>query len=175
LRPLEHPAQAIAQDKRYDLLVARSKLTLPLFDALAKKAPPTLENARKRLGGKASARGALLGSVVRIKDNPPAVGIVLHARDDDLDVLLGPQMVRRTKLELTEPASDGDVDAQLLAEVRSFASLTEGQRVSFPEKDGMSVGLVVEKCRYGALIAKDDGRILAVGFRKLWPLPAVLA
>ena len=27
-----------------------------------------------------------------------------------------------------------------------------------------------EKCRYGALVAKDDGAVLAVGFRKLWPV-----
>jgi len=67
----------------------------------------------------------------------------------------------------------------LLAEVRLFATLKEGQRVRFAEKDGsageLSVGMLVEKCRYGALVAKDDGRILAVGFRRLWPVSSAVA
>ena len=140
-----------------------------MFDLLAPK-NPTLEIARKRLGGKAS-RSSHMGSVVRILDDRPVVGIVLHGKGDDLDVLLGSAMVRRTKLELTEPASEEEVDAMLLAEVRLFASLEVGARVRFADKDGSAVGLLVEKCRWGALVAKDDGKILAIGFRKLWPLP----
>jgi hypothetical protein len=151
--------------------VAR-KLALPLFDTL--KRPPTLENARKRLGGK-GVRSTHMGSVVLIKDEPRATGIVLHARDADFDVLVGASMVRRTKLEFTEPGRDDDVDPGLLAEVRLFASLEEGQRVRFADKDGTADGLLVEKCRYGALVAKDDGKILAVGFRKLWPLTVAMA
>jgi hypothetical protein len=33
-----------------------------------------------------------------------------------------------------------------------------------------SEGTLFEKCRYGALIARDDRQIMAVGFRKLYPL-----
>lgn len=150
-------------------------MSLPLFDSLTKSKAPTLENARKRLGGKAAPRSSHMGTVVRIVGDPPVVGIVLHARGEDFDVLVGSAFVRKSKLELTEPASDAEVDAALLAEVRMFAALEEGARVRFSEQAGDGVGLLVEKCRYGALVAKDDGRILAVGFRKLWPLPTATA
>jgi hypothetical protein len=33
-------------------------------------------------------------------------------------------------------------------------------------------GKLIEKCRWGALVARDDGAVVAVGFRKLWPAPA---
>jgi len=36
-------------------------------------------------------------------------------------------------------------------------------------------GKVVEKCRWGALILRDDGSIVSVGFRKLWPTAGSLA
>jgi len=32
-------------------------------------------------------------------------------------------------------------------------------------------GKVVEKCRWGALVLREDGAVVAVGFRKLWPSP----
>ena len=34
---------------------------------------------------------------------------------------------------------------------------------------GLRDAKLVEKCRYGALVARDDGTIVAGGFRKLWP------
>lgn len=153
------------------------RLALPLFGDLLEKPPkaPTLEGARKRLGGKAN-RNAQTGAVVRlIDDEPRAFGIVLYADEYELDVLLGGKLLRKTKPELTLPADVEMVDAALLADVRVFASLEEGQRVRFAEDSGTTDGLLVEKCRYGALVAKDDGKILAVGFRKLWPVSKALA
>ena len=159
-----------------------ARRALPLFgDLLEKPAKaPTLEGARKRLGGKAN-RSAQTGAVVRlIDDEPRAFGIVLYADEFELDVLLCVsgevgKLLRKTKPELTLPADVEMVDAALLADVRVFASLEEGQRVRFAEDSGTTDGLLVEKCRYGALVAKDDGKILAVGFRKLWPVSKALA
>jgi hypothetical protein len=136
---------------------------------------PTLEGARKRLGGKAN-RSTQTGAVVQLIDEARgSYGIVLYADEHELDVLLGHQLLRKTKPELTLPAEVDSVDAALLADVRVFASLEEGQRVRCAEESGTSDGLLVEKCRYGALVAKDDGKILAVGFRKLWPVSKALA
>jgi hypothetical protein len=154
-------------------------LALPLFgDLLEKPAKaPTLANARKRLGGKAN-RSTQTGAVVRLIDEAKgagSVGIVLHADEGELDVLLGAQLLRKTKLELTLPADPHAVDAVLLADVRVFAALEEGDRVRFSDASGAAEGVLVEKCRYGALVAKDDGTILAVGFRKLWPVSTALA
>ncbi len=28
----------------------------------------------------------------------------------------------------------------------------------------------MEKCRYGAIVVTRDGKLVAVGFRKLWPV-----
>jgi hypothetical protein len=149
-----------------------------LFGDLAeKKRAPTLENARKRLGGKAG-RSAQTGAVVRLIDevrDTPSVGIVLYGDEHELEVLVARQLLRKTKPELTLPAEVDSVDAALLAEVRVFGALEEGQRVRFADGSGTADGLLVEKCRYGALVAKDDGKILAVGFRKLWPISKALA
>jgi len=147
-------------------------------DLLEKPAKaPTLDNARKRLGGKAN-RSPRTGAIVRLIDEAKGVasiGIVLYADENELDVLLGERTLRKTKPELTLPAGGESVDAALLADVRLFASLEEGQRVRFAEASGSADGVLVEKCRYGALVAKDDGKILAVGFRKLWPVSKALA
>jgi hypothetical protein len=43
--------------------------------------------------------------------------------------------------------------------------------VRFLERDGAPAaeGVLFERCRFGALVAKDDGTIVAVGYRRLWP------
>jgi hypothetical protein len=54
--------------------------------------------------------------------------------------------------------------------VRLFASLSEGDRVRFASAASAAAeGLLIEKCRYGALVLDDEEKVLAVGFRRLWP------
>jgi hypothetical protein len=55
------------------------------------------------------------------------------------------------------------------AEVRMFASLGEGQRVRWERASGIAEGCICEKCRFGAIVLTRDRRLVAVGFRKLWP------
>jgi hypothetical protein len=50
---------------------------------------------------------------------------------------------------------------------RSFAALHEGQRVRFQHEGGLGEGALVEKCRFGALVARGDGTVLGVGFRRI--------
>ena len=151
------------------------KISLPMVDEiLAKAGPnPTLERARRRLGGRAST-GALAGTIVTLDDRTD--GVVLFADDTEVDVLVDETTVKRTaRADVTASPLylKGGVDgplASLAGHVLVFARLAEGQRVRLGTEQGMIEGLLFEKCRYGALVAKDDGAVLAVGFRKLWPV-----
>ena len=131
-------------------------------------ANPTLERARKRLGGRGST-GALAGTVVTL--DATTDGVVLFADDDEVDVLVDDTTVKRTARSQVSPALEVcEPLASLAVDVLVFVRLAEGQRVLLSTEQGMIEGLLFEKCRYGALVAKDDGAVLAVGFRKLWPV-----
>ena len=146
------------------------KISLPMVDAiLAKAGPnPTLERARKRLGGRGRT-DALAGTVVTLDETTD--GVVLFADDVEVDVLVDDTTVKRTARRHVSPAREvGGPLASLAGDVLVFARLEEGQRVLLSTEQGMIEGLLFEKCRYGALVAKDDGAVLAVGFRKLWPV-----
>ena len=59
---------------------------------------------------------------------------------------------------------------KISADAHVFARLAEGQPVRYADdQGGLLGGKLVEKCRYGALVVRDDGAVVAVGFRKLWP------
>jgi hypothetical protein len=129
---------------------------------------PTLEKARRRLGGRASTDGSA-GQTVRFLGED-VTGVILFGSDEQCDVLLESGTVRRTKPELVAGAPPEERFLRLMAEVRLFGRLREGERVRFEQDGHAEAGLLVEKCRYGALVAKDDGKILAVGFRRIWPV-----
>lgn len=143
------------------------RLGLPLHGTLG---TPTVERARQRLGGRA-ATDALAGAIVTVHGSPVR-GVVVFSNEKECDVFLEAGFVKRTQRSAVEPASCEDESPlhELSGEARVFASLDEGKRVRFEEPEkGSQEGLLFEKCRYGALVAKDDGTIVAVGFRKLWP------
>ncbi len=54
--------------------------------------------------------------------------------------------------------------------VREFMALQEGDRVRARSRHGEQTGTLVEKCRFGALIMREDRSVLAVGFQALSPL-----
>lgn len=157
------------------------KYSLPLFGDLAARARggerPSIEEARRRLGGPLPPRaeGApRTGDIVDFETREGrASGVVLHADESSLRVMVDPIRVRHLRAGSTTPhAGPASEDLERLsADARIFAGLEERQEVHFHDGGGMHRGTLVEKCMYGALIAKEDGRILAVGFRKLWPLP----
>lgn len=63
---------------------------------------------------------------------------------------------------------------KLAAEARVFGGMVEGQAIRYADDAGTLMdGKLIEKCRWGALVARDDGAVVAVGFRKLWPAPAM--
>lgn len=143
---------------------------------------PSIDAARARLGGKLDVSigtppGLAPGSIVTfaLARGRRLAAIVIYAGTDEVHVLLDPIRLRRTPAAELEPFS-GDVDdelTRLAADARVFGLLPEGQPVRYADDAGTLLdGKLVEKCRWGALVVRDDGAVVAVGFRKLWPIPA---
>ena len=86
-------------------------------------------------------------------------------------------LIDGTKLRRVPPAAvernEGATPSALstiAADAHVFARLAEGQPVRYADDSGgLLGGKLIEKCRYGALVVRDDGAVVAVGFRKLWP------
>jgi hypothetical protein len=172
------------------------KLSLPLlnlgrgslFEALSPDRP-TVDAVRKRLGGRASTEAGA-GELVALTTAGGGVlrGVVLFARGDDVDIWVEqadapagstpqpsrPGVVRRARradiAPLPAPAPHG-LDA-VADDARVFAALSEGQRIRFHDGGGLGEGSLIEKCRFGGLIRRDDGTVLGVGFRRIWPAQA---
>jgi hypothetical protein len=161
------------------------KITLPLITdevpaPAAKATKPSIAVARARLGGKPDgdepAGGLAAGQLVTFSPSSGGVdrGVVLYASSVEVHVLLDSARLRRfapgdLAVDATEPT--GEL-AKIAADARVFALLAEGHPVRYAsETSALHDGTLIEKCRYGALVLKDDGGIVAVGFRKLWPSP----
>lgn len=146
------------------------RLTLPLTERLVSSlGTPTVDAIRKRLGGRSSTEPTA-GRLVRIVATD-RVGVVLHEREGILDVYTEKGFVRRTPIGEVAPAHApaGDLGG-VATDARVFATLAEGQRVRYQTSESaMAEGKLVEKCRYGGLVERDDGAIVGVGFRRLWP------
>ena len=148
----------------------KRRLNLPV-SAQGPDGLPTIDAARVRLGGRATS-SRLAGTIVSLESAGGAqgVGVVLFAGELECDVWIAEGIVRRTAIsDVTR--FDGHVDdatLRIAADARRYTSLVEGQHVQIVEPDAPSrTATIVEKCRYGALVALADGRVLAVGFRKL--------
>lgn len=173
------------------------KVSLPVSDRLLDAlGPPTLAAMRARLGGRlewgeAPVDGAVrIGAFVAVGEPTGAsvasrVGIVLALGGLEADVYLTRGMVKRTLASLLV-VHEGDVPAELTEirpSVEAFARLTEGQRVWFDRgtsaatgdrpRPRLAEGTLLEKCRYGALVGDLDGKVVGVGFRKLFDSPPV--
>lgn len=129
---------------------------------------------RERLGGRSESEAGR-GEVVRFELAPgmPLVGVVLFVEADNAHVLLDGGTVRRVDRNLLSPAMDGIHEelAALASDVRAFGELNEGDPVRYTDSRGITAeGVLIEKCRYGALVARPDRAVMGIGFRKLWPL-----
>ena len=147
--------------------------TLPLAPPDA--GPTPVDVARKKLGGRAVS-GPGQGKIVTVPaGGGRLVGVVLFATEDEVFVLVEPNVVRRARRDLSLPFSGEAPDAisRLSGDVHVFARLAEGNRVRYEVSAGtMREGRLLEKCRYGALVVAEGGALVAVGFRKLWPAGA---
>jgi len=134
-----------------------------------KRPRSTIEAVRARLGGRART-DPQAGRVVCFLDTG-ATGVVLFGHGDEVHVFSNAGWVRRTTADaltqVDEPAEDLNDVAN---DVRVFAALEEGHRVRFQDLGGMAQGTLIEKCRYGAVVRRDDETVMGVGFRRIWPL-----
>ena len=124
---------------------------------------------RARLGGRART-DPQAGRVVCFLDTG-ATGVVLFGHGDEVHVFSNAGWVRRTTADALTQVDEPPEDLNAVAnDVRVFAALEEGHRVRFQDLAGMAQGTLIEKCRYGAVVRRDDETVMGVGFRRIWPL-----
>jgi hypothetical protein len=134
----------------------------------------SIDSARRRLGGKPGAPSTRAPGVAveaALRDGQRRRGVVLWSSEQDCDVWFDDGVARRVHASAVT-AYGGAVPAKLAgvaAEARLFALLAPGERVRWQRPNGVVEGCIVEKCRYGAIVVTRDGRLVAVGFRRLWP------
>jgi hypothetical protein len=135
---------------------------------------PALEAARHKLGGRSlvpSERPP--GSLVEVSlhDGARRAGILLWASAGTCDIWFDDGLARRARSEAVALSASPTPDAlvRVEAEMRMFTALAEGDRVRWERATGITEGRIAEKCRYGAIVVTRSGKLLAVGFRKLWP------
>jgi hypothetical protein len=138
------------------------------------EALPALDAARRKLGGRSlKPSEGMPGSLVEatLKDGERHAGVLLWAAEGTCDVWFDDGLARRARAEALVSLARPTPEALLrvAAEVRMFASMTEGDRVRWQRDSGVAEGRIVEKCRYGAIVVTRAGTAVAVGFRKLWP------
>jgi hypothetical protein len=138
-------------------------------DPSAERPRSSIEAVRARLGGRARS-DLQAGRVVCFLDTG-ATGVVLFCHGDEVHVFSNAGWVRRTTANLLSQVHEPAADLHAVAnDVRMFAALEEGNRVRFQDLSGMAQGTLIEKCRYGAVVRRDDATVMGVGFRRIWPL-----
>lgn len=133
---------------------------------------PTVDAVRAKLGGRAATeRGAGDVVAVDVGGGLSQTGVVIFTRGQDVDVWTDEGVVRRARWDAVRRV-EGEAPeafAQVAADAATFGGLAEGQRVRFRHDAGTSEGTLVEKCKFGALVERDDRTIVGVSFRRLWP------
>lgn len=143
------------------------KRALPLLDG---RPGPHLDQARRSLGGAYAedADASMIGRLVRASSHE---GVVLHADGATVDVLVSAGVVRRVARAGVVALDDvalSPLRRRMADDVRRFAAMPTGRRARFLAEAGAEAeGLLIEKCRYGALVALDDGRVVALGFSRM--------
>lgn len=154
-----------------------SKSGRPGAKASSKK--PTLDDARNRLGGRTLDEdppppGIGPGSIVNVVAIGGAehVAVVVFANASEVHVLIDGTKLRRVRPAqlATYEGTTPSLLAKISADAQIFGGLSEGLPVRYADDvGGLLGGKLLEKCRYGALVVREDGAVVAVGFRKLWP------
>jgi len=128
---------------------------------------------RRRLGGRTGNEHARELGLTASGDSGVS-GVVLAADATHLFVWNGAAEVRRCARDTVRVTpGDGSTDAERA--VARWSALQERQRVQCrgPSGDWFDA-LLVEKCRFGALVAHADGSITAVGFESVRPAPGAV-
>lgn len=140
-----------------------------MTDPSAKRPSSTIDAVRARLGGRART-DLQAGRVVCFLDTG-AIGVVLFGQGEEVHVFSNAGWVRRTTASALSAVAEPEPELRAVADdVRVFAALQEGHRVRIQDRAGMAEGTLLEKCRYGAVVRRDDATIMGVGFRRIWPV-----
>lgn len=154
--------------------MSHKRPALPVLSNAPATGAPTMALMRERLGGRVPSQPGM-GEIVRYEPRPGQVlvGVVLFVGDVHADILLGESgIVHRARRDSLTPLGEAPTEElqQLAADVRVFAGLNEGDEVLYVDRrGGVGHGVLVEKCRYGALVARKDEVVMGIGFRNLWP------
>jgi hypothetical protein len=129
----------------------------------------SLERARTKLGGRSASHESAAALIEVRRGTAVTTGVVVWGDETSCDVLFEDEHMERVRRAETTPASAApSVHLTSIARsVQRFALVREGDTLHI---DGGSVK-IVEKCRWGALVARPDGRIFALGFRRLGQAP----
>jgi hypothetical protein len=152
------------------------KVSLPLVKELEdpRSTVPTVDAMRTRLGGRLDGKTLThdAGAIVDVETGGGATrtGIALFGDDERIDVLLDGGLVRRTQRERSRrssaPAPTGLERVPAL--LRSLVSTEEGGAVRFRADDGCwHPATLREKCRFGALLEREDGTVMGVCWSRL--------
>ncbi|MEZ4296356.1 MAG: hypothetical protein R3B70_15400 [Polyangiaceae bacterium] len=148
---------------------------LPLLASLDPGKKPTVDAIRAKLGGRASTETGA-GDLVTVDAGAGLThtGIIIYTRGEEVDVWTGEGVVRRARWSLVRrsPAPIPDELRGVSADAAVFGGIAEGQRVRYRHDTGTAEGTVVEKCKFGALVERDDRTLVGVSFRRLWPAEA---
>jgi len=127
----------------------------------------SLARARDKLGGRVGEHGRAGDPVEIVHHGATRQGVILWSDDASCDVWLGDEACVRVPLDVCAPAAlvTGSPLLRISRAARAFAALREGTTV----QAGDGPVKLVEKCRWGALVASADGRIFALGFHRLAP------
>lgn len=135
------------------------------------------ESARAQLGGLASGDTEWTGRVIRLESAATYLdrGVIVHAEPGTWDVWIGIGRIQRMDPRPELVAEDIPDDLLEVAhDARKFAHLLAGDEVRCVVPSGTLVdGVIVERCRFGALVRVPGDRVLAVSFRRLWPASSV--
>jgi hypothetical protein len=145
---------------------------LPLLLTFGVDRKPTVEAIRVKLGGRASTETGA-GDLVAVSTGGgfEHAGIVIYTHGEEVDVWTSEGVVRRARWDVVRRV-DGPAPndfTSVAADAATFAGLTEGQRVRYRHDSGVAEGTLVEKCKFGAIVVKDDETVVGVSFRRLWP------
>ena len=130
----------------------------------------SLAHARRKLGGAVSSPGDV-GQLVQVaRGDTRSAGVVVWSDDERCDVWLEPDRILRCTKRDTLPAIASATSPLLgvSSAVKGFATLREGETIHV---DGQDVK-VLERCRWGAIVARPSGAILAIGFQRLTQKPS---
>ena len=150
-----------------------SHWTLPSYAA---EKGPTTDAMRSKLGGRVGSAGSeFIGKQLQAgPTEAPGGGWVLAADETHFFARTGGGEVRRVAKAGAALFESTDEDPRTF-QLRAWSAVTEQSEIEVQDRTGSWLaGFLVERCRFGALVAREVGSIVASGFLAVRPARASL-